>query len=1323
MATKVNPYMDALNQWEQKAGHIPPSVTAANGNPFMDTLDTWEQRRVAPAPVVKLATPAQTKQVSPLAAPPEPWTPTTVADFRMLEAGDRPPRVPLLPGGKISEWKPTLGQRLRGVDNLLKAGVDDSLTAVAAGKVADKLFMPAAPVLGPKLPLADVKPPVEPKGAGLIPYAAGRFIGDLPLLAASYATGGAAGTVGGTAVASRLTPVLGKLPPLGQKIAQGAIKLSSRGFGAGSVYGAGQAAIEGQSAPEAAKTIAQNAALFGIGDPLLSGAGVVVGKGIAKGLQTGKGYVQGLKEPLKLPKLSKLNMTSPKQVLPELLPEPKATGLLSGLQLGNRIKPKPVPKIPLTPLRPAARGDIGDTQVMAGPAPGAPEGGQRVLDTVKRRDIVKHLEKTLNVPVRVGRFKQNALGIFKTKPEVIRTRLANDLSVISHEVGHSLDKQLGLANPTFDGELMALGRQTSRPGYTPEQVRKEGVAEFMRLYLTDEQAARRSVPGYYAAFEEQMQAYPEIHDALLTARKDIHTWYNQPAKARILGSISVGDKQGVRKMSLDSLYTLTFDELHPLKRFVEEAGVKGLPIEQDPYKLAWLARGWSGKAETLLHKGVLDAGGKKIGKSLDEILNPVEKELDDFRAYIVSKHSLEVTARGKHTGITDKDAIEVINNSPARYQQVLDDLVQYQDAAMKQLVDAGVISEQALTKMRSAYSNYVPFYRVFDESPGEIAEWLSQGAFANLRNPVKKMTGSTRDIVDPLESIVKNTYLFTNVAERNRVGRAIVELADQKPGLGRLVEKVEGGRSGRENVLTVYRNGQPEHYQLEPELYRATLALDKESANLAVKLLSYPASWLRAGAVLSPDFMVRNPVRDAFTAFINSKYGFVPVIDTMRGLFHAVKKDDLYWQWMNSGGAHSTLVSLDRDYLQKNLRQVLPGNVRQQLMNNLNPVEWLRSLSELSEQATRLGEFGKGIRKGADPLEAALAARDVTLDFSRLGTHTKGINRIIAFFNASVQGTDKLRRQFMTDPKGAISKTALSVTLPSVLLYFVNRNDPRYQELPQWQKDLFWIIPTKDHLIRIPKPFELGVLFGTVPERALAWMDSKDPKAFDELGKTIIDAAAPGYIPTALMPIIEVWANKSFFTNIPIVPQRESNLEPRLQYGPYTTGAAKGIGGLVNASPRKVETLIRGYTGGLGMYAAKSLDVPLAAIKRNLYGDVPPPKPALALEDRPVIKAFTAKPYASAQSIEDFYTELNRLERQYNSANQGGMLLPAGFNMGRLKQLRQVSRDFSEIRKAVREVQNSKTMTPERKRAEIERLDMLMVNMARQVQGKQVVNK
>ena len=91
------------------------------------------------------------------------------------------------------------------------------------------------------------------------------------------------------------------------------------------------------------------------------------------------------------------------------------------------------------------------------------------------------------------------------------------------------------------------------------------------------------------------------------------------------------------------------------------------------------------KARTLLNHGVLDANGKKIGKSLLEVLKPVSKELDNFRNYIVAKHSLEVTAQGKITGILDEDAQKVVDAAPDKYQKVLKDLVEYQDALMKLL--------------------------------------------------------------------------------------------------------------------------------------------------------------------------------------------------------------------------------------------------------------------------------------------------------------------------------------------------------------------------------------------------------------------------------------------------------------------------------------------------------------------------------------------------------------------------------------------------------------------------------------------------------------
>ena len=188
---------------------------------------------------------------------------------------------------------------------------------------------------------------------------------------------------------------------------------------------------------------------------------------------------------------------------------------------------------------------------------------------------------------------------------------------------------------------------------------------------------------------------------------------------------------------------------------------------------------------------------------------------------------------------------------------------------------------------------------------------------------------------------------------------------------------------------------------------------------------------------------------------------------------------------MNSGAAQSAMVSLDRDYLHGQMRNLLKK--KSVLSLCANPIEALRAFSEATEMATRLAEFDlakkgyTGVRnrlfgKERSPLsnvEAGIEARDVTLDFGRHGKSTQSLNQTIAFFNAAIQGTDKMVREFKEHPGQMLTKTFIGITLPSLVLWYLNKDDPRYQELPQWQKDIFWVIPGNDTLYKIPKPFEL----------------------------------------------------------------------------------------------------------------------------------------------------------------------------------------------------------------------------------------------------------
>jgi hypothetical protein len=199
--------------------------------------------------------------------------------------------------------------------------------------------------------------------------------------------------------------------------------------------------------------------------------------------------------------------------------------------------------------------------------------------------------------------------------------------------------------------------------------------------------------------------------------------------------------------------------------------------------------------------------------------------------------------------------------------------------------------------------------------------------------------------------------------------------------------------------------------------------------------------------------------------------------------------------------------------------------------------------------------------------------------------------------------------------------------------------------LPAWQKNLFWIIipPGEDSpIIRIPKPFEPGILFGSMPERMWEKFDRGDEVSMTEALKQAADVMAPGYMAQAALPLIENATNHSFFMGGPIVSPAREKYPRELQYGTYTSDTMKIIGSWgPGYSPAKIENIYKAWTAGLGGYA-------LFAIDELLQGTgVTPQGPSMALSDMPVIKAFIARdPYgSSSHSVSLFYDELEKMER------------------------------------------------------------------------------
>jgi len=1006
---------------------------------------------------------------------------------------------------------------------------------------------------------------------------------------------------------------------------------------------------------------------------------------------------------------------------------------------------------------------------------------------IKQSEIAKELSKKLNVPIRRGKFRHaGAIGIYSPKNKVVRIK-SGGLNTIFHEVAHYLDDTIGFSKDISitERELLMSEYGVSYSGQ-PEKQKKEAFAEYMRFRMTGQtEKINQWGPEFDKVFNEKIKEIPEVDNVINTATEDFKRWNQQPAVAKILSHLSIGgEKPGPLKdrvvNKLHELYTLTLDDLHPLNEFSslykKQTGQK-LPSPQDPYVLARNLKGWMGKADLFLNGGTfgkefwkVDKDGKTrmnfTGKGYTEIMDPVMDHLDDFRVYIVSQRIVnDLAPREIVSGIDLKDAktaITELENKYPNFERVAEERRQYKDALLDYAKDNGLIGEEGLKKIKKFNKYHVPFYRVMEESGAKFLGKSKIGG--NLNNPIKKIKGSEREIIDPLESDIKDTYAIINAAERNNIGVAMANVSGANHELGRLFEEVvkpmkpvtvnvqevmDKVTKGTEledidfpeelgemmvtlfrptyatgpNMLNVNMGDKQKVFEVDPDLFKSIQGMNVEDVSMIMKILGFPAKALRAGATLSPDFSVRNPLRDQFTAGVYSEHGFVPGVDLIRGVWELIQPQkfgrDTYNLWKAGGGEQAMLVSMDRKGLQKDMKELFATNGERIITNIKNPLKVLQMLSELGEAGTRLGEMRNALARGKDPIESAFASRNVTLDFNRLGSWTRGANGIIAFFGANLNGTDTMVRSFKNRPFQTLWKALFLLTLPSILLYLANRKDKRWKEIPQWQKNMFWIIMTPDHIWRIPKPFELGSLFASVPERVMEAIDTKDPTIMNELANNIADGFTPGWMPTAIIPIVENLSNYSIFLDRPIVSRGKESYPSAQQYGPYTTETSKILGEVVNYSPAKIDNLVNGYGAGLGKYAMSGMD----AILVGTGIVVTPPKPAKTLEEMPVIKAFMVRdPIGSGSE------SVNRVYNEYAQTNAEWTYIKKMVKDGDVEKAKAYAKNhpnaidaitytgavdtFSTLNKAVDLIKQSENMNPQEKADRIKKIQTLQTEIA-----------
>lgn len=473
---------------------------------------------------------------------------------------------------------------------------------------------------------------------------------------------------------------------------------------------------------------------------------------------------------------------------------------------------------------------------------------------------------------------------------------------------------------------------------------------------------------------------------------------------------------------------------------------------------------------------------------------------------------------------------------------------------------------------------------------------------AKISPDAKPVRVQLSQMADKIASIMADSGLTVN-EDGNIVSAAPGEVLD----MSSLSDRLESNT----DLLTFWNYGQPPSTL---ETYVDSAVIDGKrvwfevNSPLLVNMLT-GLRGLKSGAVLNGLFRVKNiqtrtvtsmlqflgpnAIRDTVSSFVISKNKFIPVYSTLRGMGDAIFNTEVYKQFRQQGAAYGTRIEARTEETRSRRQLDLPSRNLWDIAAKL--AAGYDRFASAFEYGSRIGDYRAAIKSGKNPLEAAWEAREVATDFSKIGRNELWAKflRTVPFMNAGVQGLDKTAREIFEmqgEMKGSnfvrVNNAKLrflaaggTLTLMTMILWMLNKDDERYQGLTADQKARFWWIfpPGADRPIKIPRPYDVGHIFATIPEVALDYVAERDGKeAAEALAWTFANTLGIGDYPGILQPIIEVARNEKF-TGAPVVPYQLMNVPNEYQFTDRTPIMYRKLGELLGASPVVAEHLTKGY--------------------------------------------------------------------------------------------------------------------------------------------------
>jgi len=652
---------------------------------------------------------------------------------------------------------------------------------------------------------------------------------------------------------------------------------------------------------------------------------------------------------------------------------------------------------------------------------------------------------------------------------------------------------------------------------------------------------------------------------------------------------------------------------------------------------------------------------------------------------------------------------------------------QYNRNLLEFSVQTGAISRAEANKYLSN-NDYIPYYRMRDG----VAEMVIGGEtpirIGNLKDSphLKELVGGDEAIFDFLTSSVQNTSMLLDMATKNlAVKNLMFELRDV--GLATVAKVPKSGKTP-EGAVTFKRDGE-DHYAvvdtdtigINSELLVKGLAGIPTMFPAFVRVLGVPARLLRRVVVASPVYMARQLFRDSLAAAMTSGADITPVL----GALKQIGKPNALQSRGITGGQVFTGMPED---VTRMLKDMQAGKI-----SVTNGLSYLEAKAAQVDALTRKAQYESYLAQGLSEMEATYMALE-SMNFSKRGLSPTMhmVSTLIPFFNAQIQGLDVLYKAFAgkmpLNERLAIREKlwtrGLMLAGLSMAYALAMQDDETYKNAKPEEKYGNWFVqvPGFEQMVRLPIPFELGYIFKALPEALVNTLSNEQGgeeamKAFKHIAQQMVPGASSYFLPQAVKPALETLIGTSLYTGRSIESTQEQMMESGYRYRDNTTEAAKFVGELTGFSPIKMEFLIRGYTGGMGMALLAALSAPFggegpeAATKRA--SDMPVVGTLFQPKDASGIIDATYERMKQVNQVKETYEGLLNKGRQadaqkYLKENIDEMALASV--AGSFKQY------MGQITEYERQIRAS-NMTPEKKREALDQARQAKIQLATSVRA------